>query len=541
MGACLLATIPAQTVSPEASTSLREIASAGRLDDLRWPDFSDYRKHVQNFYEPAGYAPVWIRDRQPTSQARTIIAILQKANEKGLRPEDYDAPRWAARVARLPSANEADEARFDAALTICAMRYISDLHIGRVNPRHFDFGLSVEEKKYDLPRFVRERLINASDPATELDSVEPQFEGYKRAKAALSRYVELASQDDGEQLPLPAKTVAPGTEYARVPRLFRLLRLVGDLPPEAAQASNPKLYTGALVDAVKRYQTRHGLQADGRLGAQTVRSLNTPLAVRIQQIQWTLERWRWLPQSFSEPWILVNIPEFRLRAIEPEKGTALAMKIIVGKAYGHKTPIFTDTMEYVVFRPYWNVPPSIQRSEIVPAVRKDRDYIAKKNFEVTTQSGQPVTSGTINDAVLEQLRAGTLAVRQKPGSSNSLGLVKLIFPNSNNVYLHSTPAPQLFSQARRDFSHGCIRVENPVDLAAWALKNNAGWDSDRVRQAMQEGKDNQQVNLTNPIPVLILYGTAAVDEVGAVNFYDDIYGLDASLEKVLAKGYPYPG
>jgi murein L,D-transpeptidase YcbB/YkuD len=176
----------------------------------------------------------------------------------------------------------------------------------------------------------------------------------------------------------------------------------------------------------------------------------------------------------------------------------------------------------------------------VPSVRKDRAYISKKGFEVTTQAGGAVTSGVIDDPVLEQLRSGKLAVRQKPGPANSLGLVKLIFPNQHNVYLHSTPAPELFSRARRDFSHGCIRVEKPAELTAWALRNNPGWDLDRVRQQMENGKDNQQVNLTKPIPVLILYGTAVVDEAGRVRFFDDIYKLDASLEKVLNQGYPYP-
>jgi len=196
-------------------------------------------------------------------------------------------------------------------------------------------------------------------------------------------------------------------------------------------------------------------------------------------------------------------------------------------------------MEYVVLRPYWNVPPSIQRSEIVPSVRKDREYIAKKGFEVTTQKGEVITSGTISDEVLEQLRTGKVAVRQKPGPTNSLGLVKLIFPNQHNVYLHSTPARELFAQARRDFSHGCIRVEKPAELAAWALRNNPGWELEKVRQEMESGKDNQQVNLAKPIPVLILYGTAVVDETGVIRFFDDIYGFDASLEKALNKGYPY--
>ena len=216
------------------------------------------------------------------------------------------------------------------------------------------------------------------------------------------------------------------------------------------------------------------------------------------------------------------------------------MNVIVGKALRHETPVFDDQMTYVVFRPYWNVTPSIQRSEIVPAIQRDRNYIAKKNFEVTTQGGQVVTSGTISDEVLQQLRAGKLAVRQKPGPNNALGLVKLIFPNSYNVYLHSTPSQQLFSQTRRDFSHGCIRVEKPAELAAWALQGNPEWTLEKVRAAMQTGPDNVQVNLPKPIPVLILYGTAVAEEDGSIHFFDDLYGHDADLEKALAKGYPYP-
>jgi len=537
-GACLALALHAQP-----SAALRQIADAGRLEDLRWPDFSDYRQHVRNFYEPAGYAPAWLRGTQPTPQALAVIAILQKAEAKGLAAEDYDGSRWAARLQRLASASDQDRARFDIALTVCTMRYISDLHIGKVNPKHFEFGLDVEHKKYNLPDFLRQRLIAAPDPGPVLEAVELQFPGYLRTKQALARYLDLARQDDGEQLPVPAKTVAPGSPYPGVPRLGRLLRLVGDLPQDAQLPADPNLYDGPLVDAVKRFQRRHGLQPDGRLGAQTVKMLNVPLSFRLRQLQLTLERWRWLPQDFPQPPIVVNVPEFRLRAYSSgQQGKiALEMNVIVGKAYGHKTPIFADTMQYVVLRPYWNVTPSIQRSEIVPNIQKDRDYISKKGFEVTTQRGEVVTSGTISDEVLAGLRSGKYAVRQKPGNTNSLGLVKLIFPNSHNVYLHSTPVPELFSQSRRDFSHGCIRVEKPAELTAWALRNNPGWEVEKVRQAMTAGKDNQQVNLATPIPVLILYGTAIVNEAGDVLFFNDIYGLDADLEKVLAKGYPYPG
>jgi murein L,D-transpeptidase YcbB/YkuD len=237
--------------------------------------------------------------------------------------------------------------------------------------------------------------------------------------------------------------------------------------------------------------------------------------------------------------VVVNIPEFRLRAYDAKGQNVLSMNVIVGKALRHETPVFQKDMQYVVFRPYWNVPPSIQRSEIVPAIQRDRSYIANKNYEVTTHNGQVVTSGVISDEVLEQLRAGKLAVRQKPGPTNALGLVKLIFPNEYNVYLHSTPSQQLFSRSRRDFSHGCIRVEKPEELSAWALRDRPEWNLEKVRAAMQQGKDNVQVNLPKPIPVLILYGTAVTDDHDAIHFYDDIYGHDASLRKALAQGYPY--
>jgi murein L,D-transpeptidase YcbB/YkuD len=525
----------------DGTSVLRDIVSAGKLADLRWPDFSDYRVHLRNFYEPADYELAWIRDGQASPQALAAIEAFKGATLKGLNPDDYDSDRWPARLAKLSSDSAAERARFDAALTVCTMRYISDLHIGKINPQHFKFNLDVGPKKLDLPEFLRTHIVEGSNIQAEIDGVEPQLAGYKRTEAALDRYLELARQDDGENLPVPAKAIDPGATYAGVPRLARLLRLIGDLPADARVPEHSDVYEGPLVNAIKHYQARHGLDPNGRLGPQTMKQLNVPVATRAHQLVLTLERWRWVPHPFSQPPVVVNIPEFRLRAFGADGKPELTMNVIVGKAYRHQTPVFERDMKYIVFRPYWNVPPSIQRSELVPAITKNRDYVAQKGYEVTTQSGQVVASGTISDEVLEQLRTGKLAIRQKPGPTNALGLVKLMFPNEYNVYLHSTPSPQLFSQSRRDFSHGCIRVEEPAQLAAWALRNNQGWDLARVEAAMKSGKDNQQVNLASPIPVLILYGTAVVEENGTAHFFDDIYGHDAALEKALAKGYPYPG
>jgi len=431
-------------------------------------------------------------------------------------------------------------ARFDVALTVCTMRFVSDLHIGRINPRHFEFELSVEQKKYDLAQFLRNRIMTASNLPAVLDGVEPPFAGYRRTEQALARYTELARTDDGKKLPDVTKPIDPGQSYAGVPRLARLLRLVGDLPADSTLASDNQTYGGLLVDAVKHFQRRHGLDADGRLGPATIKQLNVPLQDRVLQLQLTLERWRWLPAEFSAPPIVVNIPDFRLRALDENNKVVMDMRVVVGKAMRTQTPVFTREMTHVVLRPYWNVPPSILRSEIVPAIQRDRSYLARKGYEVATYDGKVVTSGEISDEVLAQLRAGKLMVRQKPGPANALGLVKLMFPNEHNIYLHSTPSPELFSRSRRDFSHGCIRVEKPAELTAFVLRNNHGWTAERVQQEMQSGEDDVTVNVVKRVPVFIVYGTALAYENGEVHFSDDIYGHDAKLAAALAQGYPYP-
>jgi murein L,D-transpeptidase YcbB/YkuD len=528
-------------LSAAQQPEIQSLVASGNLDGMRWPNFSDYRDWLQKFYGPTGFAPAWVQGSQPVAQALSLIESFRAAGKKGLNPEDYDTSRWEERIRALQSASSGSAiVRFDVALTVCTMRYVSDLRIGRINPQRFKFGLSVEQKKYDLAQFLRDRILTTSDVQGVLGEVEPPFAGYRRTEEALAHYIELARTDDGEKLPDVTKPIDPGKSYEGVPRLARFLRLVGDLPEGAILPADRESYSGLLVDAVKRFQRRHGLDADGRLGAATIKQLNVPLKDRVLQLQLTLERWRWLPAEFSAPPIIVNIPDFRLRAVDENNNVALEMRVVVGKAMRTQTPVFTREMSYVVLRPYWNVPPSILRGEIVPAIQRDRSYIARKNYEVTTHAGKVVTSGEISDEVLAQLRAGKLAVRQKPGPTNALGLVKLIFPNEYNVYLHSTPSPDLFSRSRRDFSHGCIRVEKPAELAAWTLRNNPGWTLEKVQQGMQSGKDDVTVNLKKRVPVFIVYGTALAYENAEVHFSDDIYGHDASLAAALAKGYPYP-
>ena len=525
----------------DVSARLRAIIASGRLEDLRWPNFTDYRKQLESFYRPSGYTLAWLQKGEPTAQAAEMIQVLQDADSEGLRAEDYDGSRWTDRLTRLRAPHSAsDEAGFDAALSVCAMRYISDVRIGRINPLHFGFGLDVSHKKLDLDQYLRQRVIDGTDLRAELVEIEPPFAGYKRLRSALLHYEELEKIDDGEALPDPVPALFPGGQYKGIPRLTKLLKLLGDLPDTTAVASESNIYDGVLVDAVKHFQQRHGLQPTGKLDSQTVREMNVPLSDRVEQMRLSLERYRWLRYQFSEPPILVNIPEFRLYGFDEDNRIGLTMNVNVGDAYDFQTPVFENNIRYIVLRPYWNPPPQILRNEIVPDLEDNHD-LEENDLELVTAGGRVIKSGRVTAAMLQQIRSGKLQVRQPAGPENALGLVKFIFPNKHHVYIHDTPEEKdMFSKYQRAFSHGCIHAQDPAKLAAWLLRHKPGWDLKRVQDAMQNGRDNVTVNLVPPTPVLIVYATALAKEDGNVHFFQDIYELDASLEKALAKGYPYP-
>ena len=529
-----------QTLSASGVPALHGIVDSARNADLRWPDFTPYKTEVAKLYETNGYSLIWVQNGRVRPQGLAVIELLQNAGAKGLDPEDYDGSRWQTRILKLgQKTSEQDLVSFDTALTVSAMRYIRSIHCGRVNPKEFKFELDMGGEQLPLAEFIQTQVVNAADPAAEIEKLEPPFLGYRKLLALLPVYEGYAKQADEPKLPTITKTVRPGQPYAGVVRLGWFLKTIGDIPAGAQLDTNATIYDGALVEGVKHYQDRHGETPTGNLDTRTINELNTPPWVRIRQIKLTLERWRWIPHSFSQPPVVVNLPEYRVRAMNPDGTVAFYKNVIIGKAYGHKSPIFEKDIQYVVFRPYWEVTPSIQRNEIVPHILKDPNYIAKNNFEVVTPKGEVVTDNQVSPEVLEGIRSLHLMVRQKPGDTNSLGLVKIIFPNPENVYLHGTDAPGLFSQDVRDFSHGCIRVEKPEDLVAWVLRNNPGWDLERVKATMNGEKNNIQVNLTTRIPVLIVYGTATVNEENQIRFFDDIYGYDAELDKALTAGYPY--
>jgi len=527
---------PVGNVQTAPAPELCQLVESGKLTDLRWPDFSNLRTHVKSFYEPASYAPGWTIHGVPTDPARSLIRVFQEADTKGLDPEDYDGSRWADRLAALNSSsapNESALSRFDLALTVCVLRYISDLHVGKANPGLYHTGFDLNG---NLADFVRERLVSSSNVEAALQGIEPPFPGYGRTERALQQYLAMLREDRSVALPVPKKTLDPRSSYGALASLADRLRQLGDLPC-GALPSGSNVYTEPLVGAVKRFQTRHGLAPDGRIGAATFAELNAPLSRRVRQLQLTLERWRWAPHRFSRPPIVVNIPEFQVRAFNDTYRTGLEMKVVVGKSYGHQTPVFAAEMKTVIFRPYWEVPRSILTAELLPKAAQDRSYFVKHGFEAVTMQGAVASAGVVDDDTLARLRSGELRVRQVPGPENSLGLVKFVFPNPYDVYLHATPATELFARSRRDFSHGCIRVEKPEELAAWVLRGKPEWTPEHIHEVMH-GDKTVEVTLDQPIPVLIVYATAVVLESGEVRFFDDIYKEDVQLERLLAQGYP---
>jgi murein L,D-transpeptidase YcbB/YkuD len=476
-----------------------------------------------------------------------VVRGLALADEQGLGRANYDADwlvqRWRD-IAASGHSTAAQRALFDLALTVNVTRLLSAVHRGRVDPVTLQWGYEGTPRTFDRVRALRDVRL-AGDLAHAIPALEPPFPHYARARHLLARYRALAAAGEPplvSGLPEGQKRVEPEQPWAGVGQLAARLRVLGDLPPAAPAPASGAAYGGTLVDAVKRFQRRHGLEPDGVIGAGTIAALNVPLARRVRQVELAMERMRWLPDMHQRPVVFVNVALFRLWATDPVTGEEpLRMRVVVGQSLAHQTPLFVDRMEYVIFRPYWNPPPGITGNELLPHIRRDAGYMARENLEIVAGGGDDEASPALPPTPenLAKVASGQLFLRQKPGPKNALGLAKFIFPNSANVYMHGTPAQALFSKARRDFSHGCIRLEDPARFARWVLRGQPEWTEDRIRQAMQ-GQRPTRVVLGEPLDVVIFYDTVHVDSEGVAYFVDDVYGDDAALEAALERGYPYP-
>ncbi|MCR4376169.1 MAG: L,D-transpeptidase family protein, partial [Acidobacteria bacterium] len=462
---------------------------------------------------------------RPTAQALQALALFDTAGQHGLTPEHY-----------RPSSPVSQGARFDNEISLGLLRYLQDLHLGRVDGRALGYQLSQRTDAVDLSALVREAA--AGRPAEVANTLVPRMRQYAALQQALAAYRGLAAAQIPPPLPASTKVIRLDDSFPGAAALRTFLIALGDMPPGTPDTST-EVFTQALSDGVRRFQQRHGLTVDGTLGPATQAALRVSIPTRVRQVELSLERMRWLPRDPQGPALVVNIPMFRLwswEAVPARTVPPVDMKVIVGRARNTPTPVFAADLDTVVFRPYWNVPRSILINETLPALRKDSRYLAKNGMEIVRGDGDRPEIVPLSPEALSLLAQGALRVRQRPGPQNSLGLIKFVFPNAMSVFMHGTPAPKLFERERRDLSHGCVRVEDPVALAEWVL-NSSAWSREAILKAT-EGTDSRSVPVAPSIRVVLFYATAAVMPDGAIHFANDLYGHDAALSRALAAPRP---
>ena len=476
---------------------------------------------------------LWFEQDQPKAVALQAVGILTRSYEDGLNPQDYDAEELAqaivAESTRLPVETFA---WLDQWLTQSMVQYLDDLYFGRVDPEQIGQNYSAPSRNGFEPFSYLLRALDAQRLSEAVSEARPRIPFYANLREALAQYRKLAADPDLQAPlpPLPWRRLDPGKPYAGLPALIRRLVALGDLPSDTRP---PPRYEGIVIDGIRAFQLQHGLEADGVIGGQTFAQLNIPFSQRVRQIELTMERLRWMPLEKDKRMIFINIPEFTLRAYELDEGMMrdrLTTKVIVGKAVNTETPAFDEDMRFIEFSPYWNVPRSIARMELVPKLRSNPGYFYQQGFEFIAEDGRVLRK--LSSANLNAVLRGQLRIRQRPGPENALGDIKFVFPNNDDIYLHHTPAQQLFLRSRRDFSHGCIRVEEPVALAKFVLENEPDWDEERIIAAMRKGESNR-VRLGTPLPVVIGYATAIVKNDGKIHFFQDLYGNDLLLDEAL--------
>jgi murein L,D-transpeptidase YcbB/YkuD len=490
-------------------------------------------KLTQQFYKKRDFQPAWIgNDAEPRSNMEAFAKALGHAKEQGLDPELYG---FSALEKKREEASEGflskkgfdptEAGTLDVWLTYLYMKYASDLANGLSDLAHADPTWQIKPEKLD-PLSHLEQALEKKQIERSLAELTPENSEYRLMLKALADHRAQAGRGGWPKVS-PKLTLKPGQTHAQVRALAQRLSASGDfegsIPPEGRVAE----YGPGLQEAVKRFQRRHGLHDDGIVAQAVVAQLNVPVEQRIRALELNLERWRWLPRNPGPRYVLVNVPDMRLDVWERGQ-VPISMRVIVGKR-DTPTPIFSDDMTHIVFSPYWNVPPNIAQEETLPSFMSDPDFLARNNMEVVDASGR-----TIDPASIDSMDPASFRFRQRPGSDNALGLVKFMFPNKFDVYLHDTPTDSLFGRAARVFSHGCVRVEKPEDLAAYVLRDQPEWTRERIREAMHAGQE-RTVKLREPIPVFIGYWTARVTPDGVVQFRDDVYGIDGRLSAMVAE------
>ncbi|MGB4398428.1 MAG: L,D-transpeptidase family protein [Daejeonella sp.] len=485
------------------------------------PMLKEHTDWAKKFYREREFQLGWFKNNEIVPQAQEMLTMISKAGEEGLDPKKYQFKDFTAMFANLEAA-KSDSAKFtelqkeiDVALSSTYFVWASDYYRGVVIPReNEEIEWDVKRNKIKLHKALM-TVLGERESKYSYANFSPLHPDYARLKTALANYRKIQAAGGWPQVAANPKL----KEGQSSPGVVALKKRLG-------VSSTDSTFNAETVAALKTFQSAQGLKPDATLGAETAKILNVSVEQRIKQIILNMERWRWIPKSFEEDYLIVNIPEYRMRVFEKGK-EALAMNVIVGKTL-NSTPIFSDKMENVVLAPYWNVPASIVKDELGPKIAADPGTLDRLNMELVDYKGNQVSPAGIdwNSVTRDNWK---YILRRKPGPKNDLGDVKFIFPNTDDIYLHDTPHDELFSQTKRNFSHGCVRLEKPLQLAEYLLKP-LGWDMNKIQSTIAGGKE-KHVKLQKVLPVYLVYFTAWADESGNVHFRDDIYGHDKTLSQ----------
>lgn len=471
---------------------------------------SSRNKVLKDFYSSTNYRTVW----QSEKKRKIILAELLKSSEEGLNPEDYNLKTLNDFEKRATTLDSLDIVKYDILLTSCLQKYISHLTNGRLNPRKLYKNWDLKENYIDLNATVA-LLLQTDSLAYTIEQLKPNHIVYKRLKKAL-RQINTFPKDDFKPIKF-TKIITPNDTNPSLIAIKKRLIYWKELQPKDSLSP---VYDEETVNALKKFQSRHGLAADAKIGAGTIASLNFSKNQRIQQILVNLERWKWYPKQMGKEYLIINIPDYKLTLVN-NNDTLRTHRVIVGRAK-RKTPILSSKLTQVVFNPTWTVPPTILREDVIPAILKSRSYLTQSNIKVYDSNGR-----IVSPYEWQLSQAKTYRYVQSPGTFNSLGMVKIIFPNRFSVYLHDTNHRDYFDKIDRSLSSGCVRVDNPLELTEYILDDEVDWNLAKITETLQNER-KKFVNIKKEIAFHLLYWTAW-SENNKLIFRDDIYNLDGAL------------
>ena len=506
---------PKKKIANPTPTAIPAIVAEGKavmIDSLLLQPFDS--KILKEFYLASGYKSVW----QSKKDRMTILEQFSTAEEEGLNSATYNVGKLQKFEKKYATLKDNERANYDILLTHSFQKYISHLSNGRVNPRDFYKDWDLKENVVNINEIIALMLKNDS-LAYKIERLKPNHLIYKSLRKAL-KIINSLPKDDIISIEIVNKIIPNDTNPSLINIKKRLIYWK-DMKPKDSLSN---IYDSETNEALKKFQIRHGLAADGVIGKGTLAALNFSKRKRKEQILANLERWKWFPKDMGQEYVVVNIPDYKLTLVK-DNDTIRTHKVIVGRDK-RPTPVLSSKLSNVVLNPTWTVPPTILREDVIPAISRNRGYLAQTNMKIYDGKGNEVAA---NDWKLS--KAKSYRYVQSPGTFNSLGMIKLVFPNRFSVYLHDTNHRDFFGKQKRSLSSGCVRVENPLKLAEYLLADETNWNIEKITESLQSAK-TKHVRLKNKIDIHILYWTAWSDN-NTLIFRDDIYNLDAELYRKL--------